>query len=224
MTGKAGFSLGALWAGASARPSARPAKLLRPGNQTSLHRIVLDVATDPIELRVVSRYPIEILLLPKFLSALSQEPVGQKRRGAFDSPDQFGDRDSWGAQEMDVIRHDNVGVQSAETTNCHVPQLFLHQSRNLYLPRIERTSSRRIEHVVPGDKRFSGGEMFALEGALRGKASPQAPRQEDRSSGRVNVGQATAIGAHMNKCGRAAKILRPVCGAKASRRLKPALQ
>jgi hypothetical protein len=42
------------------------------------------------------------------------------------------------------------------------------------------------------------------------------------------VGQATAIGAHMNahmnKCGRAAKILRPVCGAKASRRLKPALQ
>lgn len=74
---------------------------------------------------------------------------------------------------MDVIGHDNIGMQPTETVHRHLPQLLRHQAGDFHLPKIERTASSGVQEPVQGDESFAGGERFAKEGALAGQASPQ---------------------------------------------------
>jgi len=217
---RAGFSR----RGASALPSARPTKLLRTWSQARLHRIPFDIPPDTIKLIVVLDDPVKILLLPELLAAPSQHPVCQVGGATFQTLNKIRNRGNWRTEHVNMIWHDNEGMQSTETAVVCLSQLLLHQTRDFRLSQVEWTSSRRIEETVPSDERCAGGQMSPMEGTFMREATPQPPRNKYRHSRGVDVGPTAAIGSHLFWCGGIAIILKPGSGAEAPRRLKPALQ
>jgi hypothetical protein len=65
--------------------------------------------------------------------------------------------------------------------------------------------------------------MFAFESTFSWHAARQAPGEKHRHSRSVNMRQAAPIASHKRWCATAALILKQSSGAKAPRRLKPAL-
>ena len=210
--------------GALAPPNARPAKLLRPGNQLCFHRIPFDIPADAPKLIGIPDDPVEILLLPKFLSGSSQHPVGQVSGRTLNPSENLRQRNDWSTQQVDVIRHDHEGIEGTKTGCVCLAQLLLNHACNLFLPQIERATSRCVEKPIPGHKRFAGSDVFALEDTLRRKAPPKPPRDKCGHSWRIDMRQAPAITSHAIWCGGAAMILKQARGAEAPRGLKPALQ
>jgi hypothetical protein len=205
-------------------PSTRPTKLLRRGSQSRLYRIPFNVPLDPTKLTVVTDHAIKELVLPEFLPTSSQRPVGQESGRTFHSPDEFWQRNNRSTQHVDMIRHDNEGMQSTVTVRTGLSQLLLYYPRDLRLPQIKRTSTSEVEQPVPGQERFSGSQVFPLKYTVWGKAAPETPREKCRHSRSVDVRQAAAITAHLIWCGETAMILRQSSGAEAPRGLKPAPQ
>jgi hypothetical protein len=210
--------------GASAPRSARPRKLLRPCNQRRLHRVPFDIPLETTELIVISNDPIKELVLPKLLAASSQHVVGRVSSRALQPPHEIWQRNSGSTQHVDVIRHDDEGMQGTKPAGVGFFQLLLYNARNLRLPKIDRAIPGCVEKTVPDYERLAGGQMLGIKQALRRKAAPETPSEKYRPSRRVDVRQAAAIGSHILWCGGREIILNRSSGAQAPRGLKPAPQ
>jgi len=210
--------------GALAPPSAGPRKLFRPGYQPCLHRIPFDISLDLIKLALVSDDAIKELILPEFLPAPSQPAVCDVSRPALHSSHKVWQRNSGSTQRVDMIRHDNEGMQCAETVRTGLLQLFLYDARDLRLPKINRAIPGCVEKTVPDYKRLAGSQVFGLKYAFRRKAAPETPSEEGGLSRSVDVRQAAAIGSHLLWWGNGAIVLKQDGGAEAPRGLKPAPQ
>jgi len=217
---RAGFSR----RGTLAPPSARPTKLLGLRNQPSLHRIPFNITLNTLELLAGPHHPIKVLLLPKLLAAPSQDPVGQKSGWTLGPPNNLRNRHNRRTKQVDVVGHDNEGMQCTETVSIGLKQLFLNQTSDLLLPQIKRTSLSRIEQPVPSHKSSTRTQVLPLEDTLRGQASPQPPSEKGGHPRSIDMRQTSPIGSHLLSCRNAAVILKQPSGAEAPRRLKPALQ
>ncbi len=217
---RAGFSR----RGALAPPSAGQRKLFRLRHQPRLHRVPFNVALDAIILIVVSDDAIKILFLPKLFAALSQQFVSQESRRTLNASNNLAKRNYWRAKQVQMIGHNNEGMQGAKASRVGFKQLFLYHARDLWPTQVRRTISSGVEKTIPSHESLTGRQVFALKDALGWKAAPEAPGNECGHSWRVDVWKAAAIGSHLLWCGNPAIILKRSSGAKASRRLKPALQ
>jgi len=68
---------------------------------------------------------------------------------------------------MDVIGHDDVGVERAQPVGCGLAQLFCHQFGDVRLPEIGWPGAGRVQKTIPSEERFSGAERFTIEATLR---------------------------------------------------------
>jgi len=100
-------------------------------NQCGNHRIPLDVALNSTELGFISYHPVEVFFLPERLAYAPQEPVCQERSSPLDLTDQHRKRDLGCPEDMDVIRHDDKGVQGTQVLRIYGSQLFPHYACDL---------------------------------------------------------------------------------------------
>ena len=210
--------------GALAPPSAGPATLFRSCHQTSFHRIPFNVPRNAIKLTLISNDPIIIFFLPELLSPLCQDPIGQKSRRSLNPSNKLRNRNRWRTQQVDVIGHNNEGVQCTEPIRIDFSQLLLYDTGDLSLPQIERTKSCCVEQPVERYELLAGCNVIALESSFPWQATSKAPSDKCRHPRSVNMRQPPTITSHLLWCGNATIILKKSCGAEAPRRLKPALQ
>jgi hypothetical protein len=109
-----------------------------------------------------------------------------------------------------MIGHHGVAVQlKVPHRSCAKVDGFDNQIRDLRPAEITRASLRPIQQAVHGGEGFSrleiGGEM-----AVFGEAAGQAPRQEDRMSNQMEMGQSANVeSGHTKESGFGADCLKP---------------
>jgi len=216
---RAGFSR----RGASAPPKARPTKLCRLSGQAGLNGIQFNITTDAVVFTGVTHDPIKVFFLPELFSAQSQYSVGRTGCRTFYQAHKVSNWCRGLAKQMDVVRHDDEGIDRAKPVGGRFEQLFLDQTGDLDLPQIKRTRASCIEQTVPRHKRFTGSKVLPFERTTRGQAAMQPPSEKYRQSRSIYMRQAAAIASHAILCPYTATLLKLICGAEAPRRLKPAL-
>jgi hypothetical protein len=90
---------------------AGPPPVLGLGDQASAHGIPFDVMTDALEFGRVPDPVIKRFVLPKRLSRAAQRGVGVARRDTLDDAGDFGKREAGVQEDMDMVGHDDIGVQ-----------------------------------------------------------------------------------------------------------------
>ena len=176
---------------------ARPPKLLRPRHDPCPYRVPLNVPPYPLEFRSILGRPIKVLRLPKCLSSASQDSVSAHRRGPLYISDQISQSDLRGPEQVYVVWHNGIRVESAQPPNArHLQQLFLHHTGDLRLSKIYGPASSPIQQTVKRDESFAGIEMFGIEDTLVRQAPMQPPRNKNRHSRDIPVRQSPPICSH----------------------------
>ena len=183
--------------GGSARICTRPQELLRRGSQTSLHRILLYVLPNTIELRVSSNQTIEAFLLPK-RSMGTQEKIGLVSRKSLERPQPFCGKHMRSSQKMHVIRHYNEGMESIPVQFAvSVSQRRHHHLCNFRPAQKQWASSACVQEPVDGYKRFAGrDECGWRKDTTTGKTAMQSEGDEHGLLDYVPMGQPPFIVPH----------------------------
>jgi hypothetical protein len=167
-------------------------------DQAGSHWVPFYVVTDLLELPLVAGDPVEVFVLPE-RACSSQESIHTQRSRALDLPDESRKRNLRCPDQVDVIRHDDVRVQQTVTGCGDLAQLLEHKGGNLRLAKIQGTAAGVIEESIESDESFSRSKVFALENAFRRQASPEPPRDKDRNTNCIQMGQATAVDFHCSR-------------------------
>jgi hypothetical protein len=191
------------------RPTAAPAKLFRRSRQPRRHRIHRNVISDSLKLRLVANQPIVALILPERMPGQSKHLIAFASCESLKRLHHLGNLNQGSHQEMNVIRHHNVGVELV------MPQLpkangVHYHSGDLGDAKVERASACAVENAVhceEGPARSGRGR----EVAICRQTSVQAPRDEDGlADGMVVRKTAASKSSHLETVARWGKILRKV--------------
>src|SRR5579872_1330307 len=155
--------------------SAGPAKLLRSGNQPSLHRIHLDVPRNPPKLRFIPHQMIVTRILPKRLSGKPQNPISLPGCKPLERVHQLRNLHLWSNQSVNMVSHDDKGMKV---------QLFLPKTqrlnyhlRNIISSKVKRPGPALIENSIHSNKRSSGGNC-RREKAVSRETAVKTPGDE----------------------------------------------
>jgi hypothetical protein len=191
------------------RPPAGPAKLLRRRSQSCRDWIHLNVLTNPLKLSLVANQPIIALILPKRLPGQSKHLIALTSRKSLKRLHHPANLNQGSHQEMNVIRHHNVGVELVMPQLPKVDGIDYH-TRDLGNAKVERPGACDVENAVHSDERLAGGGCSG-EVAIRRQTAVQAPRDEDRlADGMIVRKPAASKGSHVETVADPGKILRKV--------------
>src|SRR5439155_18609412 len=93
------------------RPRAGPWEQLWGRRHTGLHRIHLNVTSNPLELRLIANQPIIAFILPERLPRQPHHPVTLPRSESLERLHQLGNRHARSDQKMHVVGHDAITVE-----------------------------------------------------------------------------------------------------------------
>jgi hypothetical protein len=89
----------------------RPWPLLRSRDKPGSDRIIFDVFGDAAEFRLVADPMVIGLVEPEGLTGAVQNSIGRSRGDSLEPLGELGDRNCRGDQDVNVIRHQHVGVK-----------------------------------------------------------------------------------------------------------------
>ena len=149
------------------------------------------------KLRLVPNQMIVALLLPETGPRKPEYPVRLPGAESLQGLGQLGKVDAGAQKYMNVIRHNDEGVESEVPEHvCAVPDNFHHHAGDGGLMEIEGAGTRLLQQAVHCNERFSGGKGVLRKCAIRWKAVVEAPRQEDRLIGLIEMGEPAAVESH----------------------------
>ncbi len=191
MNGRVGFSR------ASAPPAgARPNVIFRLRRQARLDRVQFDVSANSFESIPVFDSAIEVFLLPERLTSSAEESVRVSCSGTFDSAHEIRKRDRRSPKNVDVIGHQNPGVDCAESAFCDLQELIANQGGDLGLAKEGRSGTSLIHEPVVDGKCLTRGQVRAVKTSAGRLGAAECPGDEDRNLRSVTVGQTAAVGSH----------------------------
>jgi hypothetical protein len=191
------------------RPTATPTKLSRRSRQPCRHRIHLNIINNFLKLRLVTNQPIIALILPERPPGQSKHPIALASRKSLKRLHHSANFQQWCYQEMDVIRHHDVGVELIMPQLTKVDGICYH-ARDFRDAKVERACACVVENAVHSDERLAGGGC-SREVAVRRKTAVQTPREEDRLADGMEVRKTAASeGSHLETVADPGKILRKV--------------
>ena len=199
----------------STLPRTGPQPVLNPLHQPGLDRIPLDISHDSIKFPLVP-YPMVIrLILPEWYSRPAEDQVGGARAGALQRSGHSAQRFQWLQKHVDMVRHDNPGVQVVQRPlSCPDEQSLCHTLGNATVLEPRRTGLRPVHLTIESQKTLSFGFGFltgrsniGAPARHQGHGTIQLPGNEERSSFRMPLGQTTAVILHDEKVRVTAKIL-----------------
>ena len=183
------------------RPGARPQKLPRLPRQPALHRIHLDVIRDPLKLHMVTDQPIIAFVLPERVSGETQNSIAFEGGESLERLHHFGDIGQRSHQEMNVVRHHDVGVKLVVSFPLSIVDGVDYYGCDVGASKVKRTCAGVVEKPVHRHEGLSGGAR-RRESAIRREAALQAPGDEDGVSEGVVVRQAATVkGGHEERVG-----------------------
>ena len=191
------------------RPTARPAKLFRRSRQPCRHRIHLNVLTNPLKLGLVTNQPIIALILPEQPPGQSKHLIALTSRESLERLHHLANLNQGRHQEMNVIRHHDVGVELIMPQLPKVDGIDYH-ARDFRDTEEMRASACVVEDAVHSEEGLPGGGC-SRETAVRWKTAVQAPRDEDGlADGMIVRKTAASKGSHLETVADLGKILRKV--------------
>jgi hypothetical protein len=191
------------------RPTAGPAKLFRRSSQPCSHWIHLDVISDSLKLRLVTHQPIIALILPERPPGQSKHLIALTGRKSLKRLHHLGNLHQRRHQEMNVIRHHNVGVELILPRLPKLDGIYCHTG-DFRDAKVERAGACGIENAVHSEERLAGGGC-SRKAAVRWETAVQAPRDEDGlADGMIVREPAVSKGSHLETVAGWGKILRKV--------------
>jgi hypothetical protein len=168
---------------------ARPPKILGFSHQPRLHGVPLDVRSDAVEFAVPDQM-IVALILPKRLTGGSQTSIGFMGGETFERSPPSGGNHVGGNQQMDVIRHHDVGVQLVTTPiGLSLPQGGHHQSCDFRPTQGKGTGGGGIQEPVHGGEGSSiGSHATWRKYAMVGKTATEPEGDKERLADHMIVG------------------------------------
>jgi hypothetical protein len=191
------------------RPTAGPAKLFWRSRQPRCHWIHLNVITNSLKFRLVTNQPVIALILPERPPGQSKHLIALASRESLERLHHSANFHQGRHQEMNVIRHYDVGVELILPQVTKVDGIDYH-SGNLGDAKEKRAGARVVEDSIHSNECSARGG-FNREAAVRWKTAVQAPRDKDRSAdGMVVRKTAASKGSHLETVAGWGKILRKV--------------
>jgi len=175
----------------------RPRELPWSGSQASLHRILLDVCADSVELGVGSDQMIVAFILPKG-SVSTHKKIGLVRGKSFERTQPFCSRHMRGCQKMNVVRHHDESMEFIPVKRpISVSQRGRQHRCNFRPPQKQRTSRARVQDAVDSYERLPRrDECRWWEHAIAGKTAMQSKSDKEGLVGSVPMGQPAFIVPH----------------------------
>ena len=182
--------------GGSGRICTRPNKLLWCTSQASLHRILLYIRPNTIEL-TRPHQTIEAFLLPKWPMDV-QKKIGLVSGKSFERAQPLGGEHVRRRQKMNMIRHHDERMKLVAMQFAFpVPQRRHHHLCNFRPPQEQRTSGAGVQEPINRHERLAGGfDSGWREHPARGKTAVQSEGDEHWLVHYVPVGQATLVMPH----------------------------
>jgi len=187
--------------GARACPiPARPTPEFDAIDEAGGHRILLDISDDFVELSGIANPAVPGFLSPEGLSRESKNLVGFVARGALQPAGDRWKRYLGRDQEMDVVWHDNPGVQFVEPTECFACFNGLGDQRSdAYIAEPARSRCVAIKNSIRSREcmtrprvRFQDRFLFA-----DGNRSVETAREKDWMSFVVDVRELSSVEEHL---------------------------
>jgi hypothetical protein len=174
------------------------------GNQSRCNGVGFNVVPDLHKLALISYVVVERLILPKRVAGAVQESIGSASRGAFQPPRQNGYRHERQNQNVNVIGHDNPGIEFIESSAGIPVANRVHNSLcNRRVPQTSGAAASACQRPILRYKRVSGARI-AL-GLLRSwQRAIKSPRKEHISRFVVEVRQSSFVFGHNYLAGRRA--------------------
>jgi hypothetical protein len=159
------------------RRRARPKKLLSSHDQSSLHRIRLNISNNPPKLGFVANQSIIALVLPELMSREAQDSIAFPSRRSLKrmhNPRNFQQRCH---QEMHMIRHHDKRVQ-LEVSLISILKCFHNNFGNFGPFEIVRPSARAVQKPI---NRHEGLPRSCCRGeaSISRQTSVQSPSEEN---------------------------------------------
>ena len=191
------------------RPTAGPTKLFRRSRQPCRHRIHLDVISDSLKFRRVANEPIIALVLPEGPPGQSKQLIALTSCKSLKRLHHLANLNQGCHQEMNVIRHYDVGVELILPQVTKVDGIH-HHTRDFGDAKEERAGACVVEDSIHSEERVAGGGC-SREATVCWKTAVQAPRDEDGlADGMIVRKTAASKGSHLEIVAGWEKILRKV--------------
>jgi len=193
---------------ASARRGAGPGECLWGINETGLDRIPLNVSLNPAGLVIIPNKVIITLLLPERPARRVHDPIRLVASESLQRSKPDARRRPWRDQQMDVVRHNDEGVQlvSSELNLAGMNGSDNHL-RDLRLPQINRSGPRVIQHSIHQNECLAAGDLFRRERPVCRQAVAQSEGNKHHVADRIPVRQPALIAVHRNDSGSGADFL-----------------
>jgi hypothetical protein len=177
---------------AQIRISTRPRIILDPRHQPRLHRILLDVPSNPIPLLLITNPMIVRLPLPERLASAAQQSIGLTRGRSLERFQEMG-RQGQGSQEyVNVVCHDYEGPKLVMAEFDSAVEGVYNQLRDTGLPQVLGTRPRVVEEAVNPGKSFSGRSLGGWRQPACRKTCVQCPGYEQPAALGIGVGEPAA--------------------------------
>lgn len=180
-------------------PSTGPAKKLGGCDEPRGHWVLFDVPCNSAELGAIADPAVPRLVFPKRLASASENPVGLPSGRTFEPARDCGQGNQGCQQQMNVVRHENPGMQFIEApASLTIQNLFRDYLRNLGIRQPLRPLRLPIQLAIFGCKSVAGRrvrfqQVFSL--AYRHR-TPQAPVEEYRDTFGMQMRQSSSIVKH----------------------------
>jgi len=172
-------------------PVTGPRELLRSCGDPGLHRIHLDVTSNPLKLRVIADQPIVTLVLPKRSPGKAEHTVGFPCGESLQRLHELRNLHSWSNENVNVIGHHDEAMQRVVARVSMVNSVD-HYPRDLRPAKIQRASACVIKKSVHRKKRLPGGGRRGK--AAIGRQTPiQPPCEKNGLAKPIIVRQAASM-------------------------------
>ena len=168
-----------------------PGELFGSRCYSSIDRVHFDVAGNSLKLRFAANKPIVALILPERLSGEAEDAIAFSSSEAFERLHDLRDLDQRRYQEMNMVRHYDVGVKPVLLQVAVVNSIDDHTG-NIRFAKRQRAGIRLIEQTVQGEEGFSGcGRCGKFP--IRWKTALKTPAKKNGLSAGTIVGQPAAM-------------------------------
>ena len=183
--------------GGSGRICTRPHELLWCESQTSLHRILLYIRSNAIELRTRAHQTIEAFLLPKWATS-AQEKVSLVSSESLERAQPFGGEHVRRRQKMNMIRHHDESMELIPVQCAFsMPQRRHDHLCNFRPAQRQGAEGACVQEPVDGYERFARGDQCGRwEYPACGKTAVQSEGDEQRLIHYVKMWQPPFIMPH----------------------------
>jgi len=139
------------------RPRAGPEKFLRVHDQPRFHRVHFDIAYDSVKLRLIAHQPVIAFVLPKRLTGESEYLVALPGCESLERLHRFGNIGERGNEQMNVIRHDDKGVEIVVSRDpIPVVDGFENLCGDFRAAEVQRSGTGIVQQTVHSEKCLSG--------------------------------------------------------------------